>query len=47
VRVDGSTIAGNGTGLTTSSGGALLSYGNNNVDANGANGSFSGSIAVK
>ena len=47
VRVDGSTIIGNGTGLSFSSGGALLSAGNNTVEANGANGAFSSSYALK
>ena len=45
VRVDGSTIVGNGTGLSGS--GALLSSGNNLVEANGVNGTFSGSMALK
>lgn len=47
VRVSGSTIIGNGTGLASGSGGALLSFGNNNVEANGANGAFSGSLPQK
>jgi hypothetical protein len=47
VRVDGSSVTGNGTGLSFSAGGALLSYGNNNVDANGANGAFSGPVALQ
>lgn len=46
IRVDGSAVIGNGTGLSPA-GGALLSYGNNNVDANGSNGAFSGSVALK
>ena len=46
VRVDGATVTGNSTGLSAS-GGALLSFGNNNVEANGANGAFSGSVALK
>lgn len=46
IRVDGSAVIGNGTGLSPS-GGALLSFGNNNVEANGANGAFSGSVALK
>jgi hypothetical protein len=41
-RVDGSSVIGNGTGLSFSGGGALLTYGNNAVNANGANGAFSG-----
>ncbi len=47
VRVDGSAIIGNGTGLSFSGGGALLSFGNNNVAANGANGAFSGPVALQ
>ena len=47
IRVDGSSVIGNGTGLSFSGGGALLSYGNNNVDANGTDGTFSGSAALK
>jgi hypothetical protein len=46
IRVDGSAVIGNSTGLSPS-GGALLSFGNNNVEANGANGAFSGSVALK
>lgn len=47
VRVDGSTIVGNSTGLFFGSGGALLSAGNNNVEANGSNGLFSASVPTK
>jgi hypothetical protein len=47
VRVDGSKIAGNGTGVSALNGGALLSAGNNIVEANGSNGSFSGPLAFK
>jgi hypothetical protein len=47
VRVDGSTVIGNGTGLAFGSGGALLTYGNNNVDANGSDGAFSGPVTLK
>ena len=47
VRVDGSSAIGNGTGLSFSGGGALLSAGNNMVEANGSNGAFSGSVALK
>ena len=46
VRIDGSTITGNATGLAFGSGGALLSAGNNMVQANGANGTFSGSVPL-
>jgi len=47
VRVDGSSVIGNGTGLSFSGGGALLSAGNNTVEANGSNGAFSSSYALK
>lgn len=47
VRVDNSKVVGNDTGLAALSGGALLSYGNNNVDANGSNGAFTGSVAQR
>ena len=47
VRVDGSSVIGNGTGLSFSGGGALLTAGNNMVQANGANGAFSGSVALQ
>jgi hypothetical protein len=48
VRVDNSKITGNVTGLSFGGGGgALLTYGNNNVDANGTNGAFSGSAALQ
>ncbi len=47
VRTDGSRVAGNGTGLATSGGGALLSAGNNTVEANAVNGAFTGSYAFK
>jgi hypothetical protein len=45
VRVDGSSVLGNSTGLSFSGGGALLSAGNNMVQANGINGSFSAPAA--
>jgi hypothetical protein len=47
VRVDGSSVIGNSTGLSVSGGGALLSAGNNMVQANGSNGSFSGQVALQ
>ena len=47
VRVGDSTITGNGTGLAFTSGGALLSYGTNKVQANGTNGAFSGSVGLQ
>ena len=45
VRVSNSAVIGNVTGLASGSGGALLSFGNNEVRANGADGAFSGSVA--
>jgi hypothetical protein len=47
VRVDGSTVTGNSTGLRFVTGGALLSFGNNNVIANGADGAFSGTVGLQ
>ena len=47
VRLDGTSVIGNTTGLSFGRGGTLLSYGNNNVDANGSNGAFSGAVALK
>ena len=47
VRVESSKITGNGTGLSFGSGGALLTAGNNTVEANGSNGAFSSSYALK
>ena len=43
VRVDGSAVVGNGTGLSFGCGGALLSFGNNV----GAAGAFSGSVGLQ
>jgi hypothetical protein len=47
VRVDGSSIMGNSTGLSFSDGGAILSYGNNAVNTNGVDGAFSGPVALQ
>ena len=47
VRVKNSEVVGNNVGLAAQSGGTLLSYGNNGVDANGSNGTFTGTIASK
>jgi hypothetical protein len=47
MRVEGSTVTGNGTGLAASGGGALLSLGGNAVQANGAKGAFTGSLALE
>jgi hypothetical protein len=47
VRVDGSSVMGNSTGLSFSGGGAILTYGNNAVNTNGIDGSFSGPVALQ
>ena len=47
VRVSESTVTGNGTGLFFTGGGALLSFGNNEVEANATNGAFSNPAALK
>ena len=47
IRMDSSTVMHNSTGLAVSAGGALLSFGNNNVVANGVNGAFSGSVGLQ
>lgn len=47
VRVDNSRIIGNGTGILALSGGALLTVGNNVVEANAVNGTFTGSFGLK
>jgi len=47
VRADGSSVIGNGTGLTALNSGALLTFGNNAVQANGANGAFSGPVVLQ
>jgi hypothetical protein len=44
VDVAGSTIGGNGTGVQALSG-SLVSFGNNHISANGANGSFTSKIS--
>jgi hypothetical protein len=44
VRVDGSSIIGNTTDLSFSSGGALLTFGNNAVRTSGSDGAFSGPV---
>jgi hypothetical protein len=46
VTVGGSAIAGNGTGVQSTAG-ALVSFGNNQLSANGSNGAFTGTIAQK
>jgi hypothetical protein len=40
-------VIGNSTGLGFSGGGKLLTFGNNNVEANGSNGAFSAPVALK
>ena len=47
VRVESSKVTGNGTGLAFGSGGALLTFGNNAVRANGSDGAFSGPVALQ
>jgi hypothetical protein len=47
VRVSGSSVTGNSTGLSFSGGGALLTFGNNELRANGLDGAFSGSIGLQ
>jgi hypothetical protein len=38
VRLNSSTITGNGAGLTSSNGGQIVSFGNNAIAANAQNG---------
>lgn len=47
VRVKNSEVVGNGIGLVASGGGALLSMGQNAIQANGTNGAFTGIIALE
>jgi hypothetical protein len=47
VRVKNSDIMGNSTGLSFSGGGAILTYGNNAVNTNGADGAFSGPVLLQ
>lgn len=44
VRVTGTSVTGNGGGLDVSSGGQILTFGNNRVSGNGIDGTFTGSI---
>lgn len=47
VRINNSDVVGNVTGLEASGGGALLTFGNNRVRANGSDGAFTGSLALQ
>lgn len=47
IRVSRSNITGNGTGLAVLSGGQLLTSGSSYVEANGSNGSFTGTFVAK
>jgi hypothetical protein len=47
VRVSNSVVSGNTTGLSVSSGAALMTSGNNVVEGNATNGAFSGKFALK
>jgi hypothetical protein len=47
IRLDNSGVIGNAIGLVSTSGGALLSAGNNLIEANGSNGAFSGAVPLK
>jgi hypothetical protein len=47
VRASNSTITGNGAGLSFGGGGSLLTFGNNEVRANGTDGAFSGSVGLQ
>jgi len=47
VRLNGSTITGNGAGLTASNGGQIVSFGNNAIAANGAGGAPTGKAALQ
>ncbi len=47
VRVSNSTITANGVGVGASTGGAVLSRGNNTVEDNGTDGTFDGAVTSK
>jgi hypothetical protein len=47
IRVDGSSVIGNVTGLSFSNGGKLQTFGNNASQANASNGSFSGPVPLQ
>jgi hypothetical protein len=46
VNVGASTIGGNGTGVVAQSG-SLISFGNNQMSANGTNGNFTSTTALR
>jgi hypothetical protein len=45
--VDDSRIFGNTTGISAGAGSAILSYGNNDLNANGTDGSFTGNLGLR
>ncbi|MGO9594531.1 MAG: hypothetical protein ACLPZ0_12660 [Steroidobacteraceae bacterium] len=45
--VRNSSIFNNGTGLFTTGGGVLFSYGTNSVNGNTTNGTFTGTVGLK
>lgn len=45
--VDDSRIFGNTTGISAGGGSAVLSYGNNNLNANGTDGAFTGNVGLR
>jgi len=47
IRIGDSTVTGNSLGLSSDSGGQILSYETNKVDGNGTNGAPTGTIAMK
>lgn len=47
IRISGTTVTSNGTGLLPASSGKILSYGNNRVAGNGTDGAPTGTIAPK
>jgi hypothetical protein len=46
-RLSASTVTGNGIGVTATSGGAILTFGNNEIAGNGSNGSFTGTATLQ
>jgi hypothetical protein len=46
VYVGGSQLSGNANGVSSANGGALISYGNNQLSENGSNGSFTGTATL-